>query len=246
LGKQRRFLAIMEEKRIPYKSGFKLTRSRLDTIQYRLTYIMKRVADEVIATFTLKYINGDEAQPQDIDAVVRVKNGGERTIKALTLTLVGTQNNERTVSISLSFVAEPGESIVFVIWSNDDTWYDTFAFPLLGTIMKEIKKESISYNINILSGQVSGWLRSATIFPFTYRFAGNVADFILRLLGESFLSFDYVFYWGDAVDAFYKRQHIITKIIEVVVVAILIGLIVSVVGGLIANYITLYILHWKG
>jgi len=26
----------MEEKRIPYKSGFKLTRSRLDTIQYRL------------------------------------------------------------------------------------------------------------------------------------------------------------------------------------------------------------------
>lgn len=239
-------MAIMEEKRIPYKSGFKLTRSKLDNIQDRLTDIMKRIADKVSATFTLKYINGNETQPQDIDAVVRVRNSGEQTIKALTLMLIGTKNNESIVSISLNFVAEPGESIVFVIWSNDNTWYDNYAFPLIGDIFREIKKESISYNINILSGQVSGWFRNFTIFPSAYRYAGNVADFILRLLGKSFLSLDYVFYWGDVVDVYSKRQHIVKKLIEVVVVAILIGLIVSVVGGLIANYITLYILHWKG
>lgn len=61
LRKQRRFLAIMEEKRAAYQSGFKLTRKRLDNIQDRLTDIMKRIADKVSATFTLKYINGNEA-----------------------------------------------------------------------------------------------------------------------------------------------------------------------------------------
>jgi hypothetical protein len=236
----------MEEKRISYRSGFKLTPSRLENIQDRLTEIVKNSADEVKATYTLKYSNGGEKHLQDIDAVIRARNGGEQTIKALTFTLSGTKNNESAVYIISTFVAEPGESIVFVIWSHDDTWYENFAEPLLGIIMKEIKKDSISYSVNVLSGRVSVWLRSATMFPFTYRYAGNVADFILRLLGEKFISLDYVFYWGDVVDVYYKRQHIIVKIIEVVVVAILIGLIVSIVGGLIANYITLYILHWKG
>jgi hypothetical protein len=53
----------VEEKRISYRSGFKLTPSRLESIQDRLTDIVKNIADEVNATFTLKYSNGVEKHP---------------------------------------------------------------------------------------------------------------------------------------------------------------------------------------
>lgn len=242
----------MAEMSKSYDDGFKLTGESLETICSSLTERMKSesVADTVSAAFKLKYIDDLIVDRTNIAAILKEENGGKLTIKALTIMLTGTKNNIKTASISLIFAAQAEKSIVYDIWSSNEEWFKHALIPSLESLISDVKKQSIASTINKLASQVK--VLNSLISPFlaSSYVVGNIADYTLRSIGKSFISSDYVFYWGAAIDVMNERKTLIKdirrKIIEVAVVAIFIGLIVSIVGGLIANYITLYILHWKG
>ncbi len=229
--------------RKPFKDGFILTGRRLETICNSLSKQMEIVADTVSISFKLQYINDVEVDRSDIASVLKEENGGKQAIKVLTIIISGTKINIVTTSIYLTFAIDVTEPIHYEVRSSDEAWFRN-TLPLLDSLINDTIKQSTSRNLRKLASQVKGLSTSGIIHLSNFPAIGDFADLILNKFGNSFISSDYVFLWGDAIDAFNKRQDIVKNILQVIVVAIVIGLVVGIAAGLIANYITIYLLKW--
>jgi hypothetical protein len=225
----------------PFQDGFILTGKRLETICSSLTKQMEIVADTVNTSFKLKYVTDIEVDRPDIASVLKEDNGGKQAIKVLTILLNGIKNNINTASISLTFAVDIVDSIVYEITSTDEAWFKN-ALPLLDSLVNDTIKQSTSRNMRKIASQVRE-IKEYRIIPY-FSYIEGIADYLLEYFGKSFISSDYVFLWGDAIDAFNKRQDLVKNILQVIVVAIVIGLLVGIAAGLIANYITIYVFKW--
>ena len=231
----------MAHLRKPFQDGFILTGKRLEAICSSLSTQMGSVADSVNISFKLKYITDIEVDRPDIASVLREENGRNKAIRVFTIMLSGTKNNVSTASINLTFEINIVDPIFYDITSNDEAWFNN-TLPLLDSLIKDTIKQSTSRYMRKIASQVRG-IKDDRFIPY-FSVVGSIADIVLEDFGKSFVSSDYVFLWGDAIDTFNKRQDLVKNILQVILVAIVIGLFVGIAASLIANYITIYVLKW--
>lgn len=200
-------------------SGFLLSETNLRRTYLDLNQRMKQITNDINIQLELKFTNGLTILRSSIDDVLAEENEGDKTICAFKMAFIGSANQANVASIILEFTTDPSKPISYSIESENEKWIED----ALRDLQKDLKKiQKIAFG---------------SFFDVEVNYAGIygvVATAVLRLMGSSLKSSDYVFAWGEGLKKIEKKKSITNLLLVGVILAFVIG----VASGITANYLS--------